>query len=476
LVVEAPPQRVVKPQPGLQTAALSSPADVAILGGAAGAGKTFSLLLEPIRHIAKPGFGAVFFRRESPQITNQGGLWDESSLLYPSLDAIPNRQYLSWTFPPFNTRVRFASMQYADDRHAWDGAQIPLIGFDQLESFEEIMFWYMFSRNRSLCGVSPYIRATCNPVPEDDETGGWLHTFISWWIDQETGYAIKERSGKLRWFVRLDETLHWADTRQELIDKFGPDAEPKSLTFIAGSLADNPLLTKRNPSYRANLLAMPLVERERLLGGNWKIKPEAGKVFNRSWFKTIGAWPTDIIRLIRYWDKAGTQDGGKYTAGALMGIRSNRRFVLLNVVRGQWSAGNREAIIKQTADADAAFANSIGVELTTWVEQEPGSGGKESAENTVLNLAGHEVRVERVTGSKLSRATPLAVQVEAGNVEVVSDLGPILDGKPALEAFLTEAQNFNGTTGTMDQIDAAGGAFNKLTLEPLPVTDATWGR
>ncbi len=446
------------------------------MGGAAGAGKTFSLLLEPLRYIDVPGFGAVFFRRESPQITNQGGLWDESMLLYRALDAVPNRQYLSWTFPPHNTRVRFASMQYAEDRFSWDGSQIPLIGFDQLESFEEIMFWYMFSRNRSVCGVSPYIRATCNPVPDDDEIGGWLNRLIAWWIDPETGYAIPERRGVLRWFVRLDEMLHWADTREELVQNFGEDSQPKSLTFIGGTLADNPLLVQRNPAYRSNLLAMPLVERERLLGGNWKIKPEAGKIFNRAWFKTLNATPTDITKLVRYWDKAGTEGGGKYSAGALLGLRSNRRFVLLNMVRGQWSAHNREKVIKQTADMDASYAKSIGATLSIWIEQEPGSGGKESAENTVLNLAGHTIRVERVTGSKLSRATPLSVQAEAGNVEVVSPLGADLDGKPALEAFLNEAQNFNGETGTMDQIDAAGGAFNKLTLEAPVLTVATWGR
>ena len=115
---------------------------------------------------------AVIFRRESPQITNQGGLWDESAAMYPPFSALPNQVSLSWRFPS-GAKVRFSHMQYAKDRFNWDGSQIPLIGFDQLEHFEEIQFWYMLARNRSLCGVRPYIRATCNPIPDDDPIGGW---------------------------------------------------------------------------------------------------------------------------------------------------------------------------------------------------------------------------------------------------------------------------------------------------------------
>ena len=70
--------------PGPQIAFLQSPADICIYGGAAGGGKTVGLILEPLRH-ATPvaNFSAVFFRRKTPQITNPGGLWDESQKFYP---------------------------------------------------------------------------------------------------------------------------------------------------------------------------------------------------------------------------------------------------------------------------------------------------------------------------------------------------------------------------------------------------------
>jgi hypothetical protein len=62
----------------------ASPADICIYGGAAGGGKTVGLILEPLRHATRvANFTSVFFRRSTPQITNPGGLWDESQKFYP---------------------------------------------------------------------------------------------------------------------------------------------------------------------------------------------------------------------------------------------------------------------------------------------------------------------------------------------------------------------------------------------------------
>ena len=73
----------------------------------------------------------------------------------------------------------------------------------------------MLSRNRSMCGVRPYIRATCNP-----DADSWVADLVSWYIDSDTGYPIPKRSGAIRYFVRHDNKLFWADTRQELIKDF----------------------------------------------------------------------------------------------------------------------------------------------------------------------------------------------------------------------------------------------------------------
>ena len=159
-----PDREIIQAQEGPQFAFLSSSADITIYGGAAGGGKSYGLLLDPLRYVHVPGFGAVIFRRTSPEITNQGGLWDTSQEIYPKVNALPRRTDLSWLFAG-GARVRFAHLQHDKDKLNWQGAQIPYLGFDELTHFTEEQFWYLLSRNRSTCGVPPCVRATCNPAP-----------------------------------------------------------------------------------------------------------------------------------------------------------------------------------------------------------------------------------------------------------------------------------------------------------------------
>lgn len=100
-----------------------------------------------------------------------------------------------------------------------------------------------------------------------------------------------------------------------------------------------------------------------------------------------------------------------------------------------------------------AVAQSDGRNVKIGIEQEPGSGGKESAESTVRNLSGFSVFVERPTGDKVYRADPFSVQVNHGNVR-------LLRGDWTHE-FIEELRFFPAGT-YKDQVDAASGAFNKL--------------
>lgn len=268
---------MIRPQPGPQEAFLASPADIAIYGGAAGGGKSWALLAEAARHIDVRGYAAVLFRRTTVQVRNAGGLWDESSKLYPLLGGEPRENVLDWRFPR-GSSVRFAHLEHDKTVEAWQGSQIPMIGFDELTHFTARQFWYLVSRNRSTCGVRPYIRATCNP-----DADSWVAEFISWWIDPDTGLPIPERAGVLRWMIRIGEEIVWANSPEELAHHRMPTGEaipPKSVTFIPAKLTDNQVLMRADPGYMANLLAQPTVERERLLGGNWKVRNTAALVFS----------------------------------------------------------------------------------------------------------------------------------------------------------------------------------------------------
>lgn len=278
--------REIRPQEGYQEAFLSSPADIVIGGGSAGSGKSYSLLLEPIRHIKVPGFGGVIFRRTTPQITNEGGLWDTCYELYPYVSGVPNKTSLTWKFPQ-GTKIKFSHLEYEDNKLDWQGTQIPYIGFDELTHFSRGQFFYLLGRNRSSCGIRPYIRATCNPDPDS-----WVADLLSWWIDQDSGYPIPERCGKLRYFISDAGNLVWGDNPQEVIDKcphvfdnpefvdMKIDDLVKSITFIPGTIYENKKLLAVNPAYLGNLLSLDEAEQMQLLKGNWKIRQDGTALFN----------------------------------------------------------------------------------------------------------------------------------------------------------------------------------------------------
>lgn len=453
----------IGPQEGPQDQFLKTKADIAIFGGSVGGGKSWALLIEPLRNIDVPGFGAVIFRRESTQIRAEGGLWDMSMELYPRFLGIPRESpSLDWRFPS-GARIQFAHMQHESDRLSWDSTQIALICFDQLESFSWKQFIYMLSRNRSMCGVSPYIRATCNPNPDH-----YLRQFLAWWIDKDTGYAIPEHSGVIRWFVNVNNEDHWAGTPEELKTQFGDDCDPKSCTFIRSSIYDNQILLKMNPGYIATLKKLPLIDRERLLEGNWNVRESAGMFFQRAWFEIVEAAPADADR-IRYWDRAATDAAvakgrGSYTAGVRMSkSRSTGMFYIEDVERFQRSPLGVRDTIKNVATQD-------GVAIRIGIEQDPGQAGKAEAQDQARNLAGFDVTINVVRETKAKRAgvgidvdhtgglraRSFSAQAEAGNVKLVRGAWN--------EDYLRELQNFDGSANcTSDQVDASSGAFHLLT-------------
>lgn len=179
--------------------------------------------------------------------------------------------------------------------------------------------------------------------------------------------------------------------------------------------------------------------------------PRAGGMIQVDQIEIVDAAPA-TARRVRYWDKAGTEGGGDYSAGALVSETPDGIIYIEDIRRGQWSSDTRNRTMTQTAQLD-------GRRVVVWVEQEPGSGGKESAEISVKLLRGYDVHIERVTGAKATRAAPFAAQVEAGNVKMVR--------APWNQDFLEEARDFpNGKHD--DQVDAVGGAYAKLALEPPP--------
>jgi predicted phage terminase large subunit-like protein len=444
---------IISAHPGPQTTFLQTPADICIYGGAAGGGKTVGLILEPLRHVRRvPGFSAVFFRRTTPEITNPGGLWDESLNFYPRFGGTPHHRAHEWRWPG-GGKIKFSHLQLNSTVYDWQGAQITLICFDELTHFTAHQFFFLVSRNRSTCGVRPYIRATCNP-----DADSWVAEFVRWWIDQDTGFPIPERAAVLRYYVRVAERIVWADRPEELIQylplpqDLPPGVDPPrpiSVTFIPASVFDNTALLQVNPEYLAWLLSLPLLERERLLGGNWKIRPAAGLYFKREWCAVADAAPAELD-VVRYWDLAATEktelNDPDWTVGIKLGRDRSGGYWLLDMVRARANPGDVERLMLNTATQDCK-------QVKIGFGQDPGQAGKSQAQHLVRSLSNFTVMPATEGGDKLTRFGPFSSQCRAGNVKILrgswnEDLFRVLEGFPELAHD--------------DEVDACSGALEML--------------
>ena len=394
------------------------------------------------------------------QITEQGGLWDASMklyTLYPNTRPIRSPKPF-WKFPS-GAKVSFRQISRDDDVYDWQGTEIPCIEFDELTHFSEFQFFYMLSRNRSTCGIKPYVRASTNP-----DADSWVASFIAWWIDQDTGYAIPERSGKIRYMARINEEIVWGDTPEEVIEaadeanydvKITKD-DIKSVSFVASNVYDNQVLLKANPGYLSNLKAQSIVERERLLFGNWKIKAAKGLFFPRSALpELLDHVPDDVVRWVRGWDLAATDtdEGGEpaYTASVLIGKRRDGRYVIADATNHRYKAEKVRALVKQCAITDKAKFKRVRIRMSI----DPGQAGKEQSQSYIKMLAGFSVSMVKESGSKEARAEPFAAQWQAGNVDVVAG--------PWTEALLGQYEAFPESK-FKDMVDAGSNAFNELEL------------
>lgn len=467
--MSAAPQKVrIAPQIGPQTVFLSSSADIAIIGGAAGGGKTRALLMEPLRHLKNPEFATVIFRKTNPEINMPGGLWDESQKVYPHMKGKPTQNPYKWRFPT-GSRVEMRHLQNDAEAYNWAGGQVALFEWDELTAFNEGPFWFMQSRARSMSGVKPYTRGSCNPDPDS-----FVAKLISWWIDQETGFAIPERSGVLRYFVRVGDELVFADDAETIGDRYPDQREfVQSLTFVPAKLEDNPALLVADPTYLARLMSLQEVDRERLLRGNWKIRFAKGTMFRYGWLPVKGVDPLSIRMLphVRFWDEAGTEDGGNWTIGVLLAYDARRDIVYIeDVVRVQEDTADREHTMERTLRADRARYPY----LHTVFEHQGGSAGKGAMYFRFQRLKKVEpkrLHSRRPSGSKIERAKPVSIRAEQ-NVERIDELGNLRPKRDALvllpgvwnQVYTSILHAFPTSGVPDDDVDATSGGHEYLLL------------
>ena len=447
----------IQPQVGAQTKFLSNNSDICIFGGAAGGGKSIALLIEPLRHIHNPKFGGVIFRREAKELTMEGGLVSKALSIYPQVGGVYRSQPTpSFTFAS-GARISFGHLNQETEVLAWKGSEICYLAFDEVDGFSEFQFDYMLSRNRSTCGVRPYVRASVNPNADS-----WVAKYLSWWIDQDTGYPIQEHGGKIRYLIRVDGERKWGSSKEELVAQYNCDYdEPKTVSFVPARIIDNPILLKRDPGYLANLKGMTRVERARLLDGNWKIRPSAGDYFPRDAVTIIDWVPNDVVKWVRSWDLAASEEGESrdpdWTVGILLGRLANGKIVVADVVRVRRKADAVQTLIRTLAAKDGH---------ETWVSlpQDPGSAGKAEKESYMKLLSGYTVLTRTINKNKVliasSGADSPAALWQRGEIEIVRASWN--------KDFLDECDSFPTKGVHDDQIDALSSGCRALPGHARP--------
>jgi predicted phage terminase large subunit-like protein len=442
------------PQPTSQELFLNVDADIVLYGGAAGSGKTHSLLMDALSHIDDPNFYGVYFRRTTTQL--EGGLWPAAKKLYSLFGGRALEKPKTIVFPS-GARIKFAYMDLEKHADGHQGVEYSAIYWDEFTHFTWYQVSYLMTRMRSAAKGNSYMKCSMNP----DKT----HFVLDWvqpYLDKD-GYPIRSLSGKIRWYVMKGGVMHSAWERDEILEQFPLDV-PKTYTFISGDIDDNPILDFIEPSYRSTLENNTPVNVARLRYGNWYAMPEGSNYFSRDWCDIVDQPPLNAKR-VRSWDLAATlpsevNPDPDWTAGVKMSKDLKTGiYYIEHVVRFRDRPSGVEDKLLSTADNDG-FTTGV------TVPQDPGAAGKSYSTDLIRKFAerGYRCRTKPTNKDKVTRFAPFSAAAEAGLVCVVR--GDWND------RFFTELESFTGDgKGKDDQVDATSDAFITLAEQktcPVP--------
>lgn len=447
------------------------------------------MLMKSLPYINDPNYNALYLRKNTKQLKQSGGLVSESSKMYAPFKPKWHGTDLKYTFPSGAT-IAFSHLEHEKDKESFQGGQLSACFFDELTHFSETQFTYLLSRLRSDAEVDGFAFASCNP-----QFSSWVLKWVEWWLD-EHGYPDKSKQGVVRSYILVDEQPVFADSAEELKELY-PDAckvwnpvdeewievEPKTFTFVAGTIFDNPLLIKKNPRYLAELNSLPRVERAQLLDGCWYAIPESAGYFKREWLHQADTVPLNS-KCVRAWDKAATEPSEvnrhpDFSACIKMYKDRNGEYYIVGdfcpenhdkkdpSIKGKFRlrSGSRDNVVLSQAQYD-------GEDCIIVMPQDAGAAGATEFQESVKKLIEEGFVVKKdptpTQRSKLNRFTPFAAACENKLVHIVESSFP---DKRTLELFYKELEAFNGERSTSarhdDWADATASAFNYLAKEKV---------
>lgn len=452
-------REIIAPQVGSQSDFLLNRCDIVLYGGAAGSGKSHAILMDALQYKDDPDFYAVYFRQNTTQL--DGSLWPEAKRMYKQFGAEFREKDKTATFPS-GAKIKFSYMEL--DKHAdfHQGIQYSAIYWDEFTHFSEYQFHYLRSRMRSRAKNDSFMKCTMNP-DRDHFVYEWVKPYLyqedqvdkDGNVDMEKmkGCPNRELCGIPRYYVIVNNEMV-SDWDREKIKRDYPHMTPRTYTFIAGTIDDNPILDKLEPAYREQLDALPRVNRLRLRYGNWDVRPEGSGYFERSWCEIVPQAPRNAVR-VRSWDLASTlpsdvNPNPDWTAGVRMSKDKDGIYYVEDVIRFRDRPDGVNRVMRETGLHD-------GFDVSITVPQDPGAAGKATSLQQVRMLAeqGNTARVKPTHANKVTRFAPFSAMAEAGMVKIVEGSWN--------NAYFSELEAFTGDGKTKDdQVDATADAFITL--------------
>lgn len=393
-------------------------------GGAAGGGKSDALIMDFLQYVDVPGYSGILFRRTVPEMTAPGGLIDRCNQWFGDTDAKWSGSTKTWTFPSGAT-LTLASMQHEKDKFDWKGAHFQFCGFDELTSFTETQYRYLFSRLRRLTGfdVPLRMRGASNP-------GDIGHKWV------------KDR------FV-------------------APKIKVPHRCFVPARLEDNPFLDYE--AYVLSLAELDPITRKQLLAGDWDAY-EGGR-FRKTWFRHSFR-ETDLAYFLKMPDgrelevakilcghfticdpAATAEDSSCPTVVGAFAVTPQKYLLVLEIVR-DWI--DLEQIVPTIRDVALRNGSDyVGIEAVAfqWAIVKLGRRMKDMPPVRALSasVGAHAGKINAQKGKKgkLVRATPAIVKSEAGEVFLPTQAA-------WLEEFVAELCLFTGDEkkdAYSDQVD-----------------------
>lgn len=454
-----------------------------------GSGKSYILQLLPLMLIDDQRTNIVMMRRTNPQIKGQGGIFETGCGIYNSLplNLRPKirTQDMEVIFPRKDelgkTHYDGATIKYQQAENVeqsklnMQGLQFTGIFLDEATQFTWDQIEYFMSRLRSESKHFSRMVMSCNPDPDHE-----LRKKIAWYLDEE-GYPRPDRDGTKRYFIVEGGEWIWADTQEELAEKYDIPKEKwegkiLSFAFVSGTIYDNPIMIEKNPSYLAFLEGLNDVDKAQLLHGNWDARPKGANYFERDWLQEVDRIPTGA-NCCRAYDFAATERSQvNKSPDATTSIKMYKDREGYFTITGEYhndyideELSVQGRMCKRVGDRDNVIikqAHYDGSDCVIVSPIDPAAAGKQVFTEFSKKMANEGFRVKKDpvpnNRAKLQRFLPFADAAENGLIRIVkSTFDPV-----TYEFIMKEMEAFDGkrsSSGRHDDFpDCIASAYNYL--------------